>query len=71
MIRMEPSFFTYGFILNHVVFRKDTIIDDTSSVSLQMSLVAGKPVFGGSQATQPHKLARGLKFRINRVEGLY
>ena len=36
-----------------------------------------KPVFGVSdqvcinQAVQPHKMARGLKFRILEVEGLY
>ena len=36
-----------------------------------------KPVFGfptrshSNQAVQPHKMARGLKFRIKKVEGLY
>ena len=42
-----------------------------------MSLVVRKPVFGVSdqantnQAVQPHKMARGLKFRIYAEEGLY
>ena len=42
-----------------------------------MSLVVRKTVFGVStrshsnQAVQPHKMARGLKFLIKKVEGLY
>ena len=43
-----------------------------------MSLVLRKPVFGVSdtrsdtnRAVQPHKMARGLKFRIKKVEGLH
>ena len=42
----------------------------------QMSLVVSKPVFGFptrsniNQAVQPHNMARGLKFRIQEVEGL-
>ena len=42
-----------------------------------MSLVLRKPVFGyptrsdTNRALQPHKMARGLKFRIYEVEGLY
>ena len=30
-----------------------------------------KPVFGVSQAVQPQKMARGLKFPIYVVEGMY
>ena len=30
-----------------------------------------KLVFGTNRAVQPHKMARGLKFRITEVEGLY
>ena len=39
-----------------------------------MSLVVRKPVFGVSdqvRSVQPQKMARGLKFRIYEVEGLY
>ena len=37
-----------------------------------MSLVARKPVFRVSdRAVQPQKMARGLKFGIEEVEGLY
>ena len=42
-----------------------------------MSLVMRKPVFGvptrshTNQAVQPHKMARGLKFRIFEVDRLY
>ena len=42
-----------------------------------MSLVVRKPVFGVSDQVphkpgcQPHKMARGLKFRLKEVEGLY
>ena len=42
-----------------------------------MSLVVRKPVFGfltrsgTNQAVQAQKMARGLKFRIKGVEGLY
>ena len=42
-----------------------------------MSLVVRKPVFGFptrsdiNRAVQPQKMARGLKFRIWEVEGLY
>ena len=41
-----------------------------------MSLVVRKPVFGVSRShtnrsLQPHKIAKGLKFRIKKVEGLY
>ena len=44
---------------------------------MHMSLLMRKPVFRVSdqvphnQALQPHKMARGLKFRIKKVEGLY
>ena len=40
----------------------------------KLSLVVRKPVFGVSdtnRAVQSHKMARGLKFRIQEVEGLY
>ena len=39
-----------------------------------MSLVLRKQVFGVSdtnRAVQPQKMARGLKFRIKKEEGLY
>ena len=45
-------------------------------IKLHMSHEARKPVFGVSdhvrnQAIQPEKMARGLKFQIQKVEGLY
>ena len=37
-----------------------------------MSLVLRKPVWSDTNpAVQPQKMARGLKFRIDEVEGLY
>ena len=45
------------------------------SLLAKMSLVVRKPVFGGPDQVphkpQSHKMARGLKFRIYEVEGLY
>ena len=51
--------------------------DRKDRFSCYMSLVVRKPAFGVSdqvphnQAVQPHETGRGLKFRIQEVEGLY
>ena len=54
--------------------RKCSKFDSTEEQLRCVSLVVRKHVFGVSdqvRAVQPQKMARGLKFRIQEVEGLY
>ena len=55
----------------------DIVQIEYSSIVYHMSLVVRKPVFGvptrsdQNRAVQSQKMAGGLKFRIQEVEGLY
>ena len=63
-------------MISVIIIRSLDCLMSLNSIS-EMSLVVRKPVFGfptrsdTNKAVQPQKIARGLKFRILKVEGLY
>ena len=64
-------------IIEQEILKKSMYCQTFLSNHLYKSHVMGKPVLGflirsdTNRAVQPQKMARGLKFRIEEVEGLY